>query len=121
MANEITVTCNLSASKGGATLQPGSQSKSLTMAGEDMICNPVTIGTSAEALSFGEITGAPAAVLLRNLDSTNYIEFALTSDMHDVFCTLRAGVPNVISPGSATIYARAHTAACRLLVAAVEQ
>jgi hypothetical protein len=77
MANEITIAASLLASKGGASVNTGSQLKALTMTGGDMYQATQNIDTTYEALVFGDITQPAGQMFIRNLDATNYIELAL--------------------------------------------
>ncbi len=119
MANEIQVTASLNVSKGGATIA-STQTKSLNMSGTDMILSPITVGTSAAQISFGDISGAPAVVLFKNLDATNYIEIALDNAMSNKFIKLLPGMIALVPLATGTIYAKANTAACQLLRVAAE-
>lgn len=118
MANEINYSVVLSVSKGGAVVNPGALSEQLTMSGDDMIQTTQVIGTAAETVSLGEISGAPAVVVLKNLDSTNFVLVGFTNPPTEL--KLLPGGINLLTPAGATIYAKADTAACRVLVAAAE-
>lgn len=119
MANEITATINLSASKGGAKVGQNYTFRT-TMAGDDMTQASQVIGTTSELVSFGEITGAPAAVMIQNLDATNFVEIGGDSGLTVFKLKILAGKAILISPSSGTVYAKADTAACRVLIVAVE-
>jgi len=123
MANEITASAQLSASKNGVTLN---NSVSLTvqaskdMAGDQMTQNVQIIGTSAEALDVGDVSTI-GYVLIKNLDSTNFVELALDSGVStQKFAKLRAGDFAVFPASTATIYAKADTSPCNCLVMAIE-
>jgi hypothetical protein len=118
MANEINYSVNLSARKGGAVVNPGAITETLTMAGDDMIQTTQVIGTSAEAISFGEVSGAPAVVVIKNLDATNFVLVGFTNPPTEI--KILAGGALLMTPATATIYAKADTAACRILVCAAE-
>ena len=118
MANEISYTLNLVARKGGAVVNPGGITETLTMAGDDMIQTTQLIGTSAELLSFGEISGAPSVVLIKNLDATNFVLVGFTNPPTEI--KILAGGGLLMTPATATIYAKADTAACRVLLCATE-
>jgi hypothetical protein len=120
MANEISVTANLSASKGGASITPGSKSKTITMAGTNMISSTQSIGTTSELVIFGDITGAPEYVFITNLDTENYVEIGGDSGLTVWNLKLKPGYPTLIPLSSATLYAKANTATCQILVSAVE-
>lgn len=120
MANEITMTAGLSASKGGAVVNPGTQTKLLTMAGSNMVQYTFPLTTSATAVSFTGITGVPAGVLIKNNDSTNYIEVGGDSGLTVFKLKLLAGEFVLLTPSSATMYYKANTATCQVFVVAVE-
>ena len=119
MANEINLTLSLAATKNGTTLQHN-LSGVFTMTGDDMIANTQLVGTSNEAIVLGDVT-IGGFVAFKNLDSTNYVELFTDSGNAQPFAKLLAGEPMILkSHPSATYYARANTAAVRLLVAAIE-
>lgn len=119
MANEIYMTASLNATKGGAKITH-SITKRLTMAGDDMIQTTQLIGTTSELVVFGEITGAPQAVLITNLDTTNYVELGGDIGITVFNLKLPAGCSALFQPGSGTLYAKANTASCRLQILAAE-
>lgn len=118
MANEINYTVNLVARKGGAVVNPGALSETLSMTGDDMIQTTQVIGTSAEAVGFGEIAGAPAVVVVKNLDATNYVTVGFTNPPTEI--KILPGGAMLVTPAAAALYAIANTAACRVLVCAAE-
>ena len=77
------------------------------------------IGTSAELVNFGDITGIPVMLLVKHSDTSNFVELALDSGMTQKFAKIYPGRFAVFAPLSATIYARASTAAVRVMVFAV--
>src|SRR5689334_2174258 len=117
MANEINVTASLNISKGGVTLNHSTTARH-DMAGSEMIHRTQVIGTGAEQVTFGDITGAPGILKVTNLDPTNFVELALDSGMTNKFAKIRAGGVVLLQPSSATLYAQANTASCRILVQA---
>ena len=119
MANEISVSASVSASKNGVSLSQ-SGSKLITMAGDDMLVNTQVIGTSAELIDFAEIAGAPSVLFVKNTDSTNFVELGGDSGLTVFKMKLPAGHVAVFQPSSATLYAKADTAAVRLLILATE-
>jgi hypothetical protein len=120
MANEIRLTVSLTAAKGSVGITTGQIAKSIDMAGTDMLYATQHIGIAAETINFADITGQPGAVLLVNLDPTNFIEVAHEVGMTNKICKLLPGVPCFLPLPPATLYAKADTATCDLLVAAVE-
>jgi hypothetical protein len=119
MANEIFTSLELTARKNGATIS-ARVSGDQDMAGDDLLQLTQVIGTTAEAVSFGEITGAPAQVMIQNLDATNFVEIGGDSGLTVFKLKILAGKAVLISPSSGTMYAKADTAAVRILVVAVE-
>ncbi len=119
MANEISKSIRLTASKTGATVSYQS-TVSETMTGDDMISSVQSIATTAETVNFGEITGAPSLVIIKNLDATNFVEFGGDSGLTVFKLKLLAGQDMLIRPQSATLYAKADTAAVKIQVIATE-
>lgn len=119
MANEIQVTANLQASKSGAAIQ--SQGNfTRDMAGSQMVQNTQSIPTAWTLLVFGNLAGTPAKALIRNLDTTNYVELAEdNAGAHKQDKLLPNGDFVVRSPVGA-IYAKANGAACILQFAAMD-
>lgn len=120
MANEITFTASLAATKSGVTVTTGSQSAQATMAGDQMITNVQAVGTDAEALLLGDVSSL-GFVFVRNLDATNFVELSLESDGSSPFAKLLAGEFAVFPAATATMYAIADTAGCNVQVVAVER
>lgn len=119
MANEISSTINFKAAKSGAKVALNS-SFNLTMTGGDMVQSTQSIGTSAETINLGDITGAPGAIIIKNLDSTNFIEIGGDSGLTVFKMKLLAGQFAAFQPSSATIYAKADTAAVSVQIIATE-
>ena len=117
MANEIALSVNLSAQKGGVNTA-AALSITQDMAGDQMIQNVQIVGTSNEALLVGDVT-ATGWQLIKNLDTANYVEIFLDSGNTNLVSKLLAGEFTLIKPGAA-VYARANTAACNCLVVAIE-
>lgn len=119
MANEIYTALQLTATKNSATVTANVAIRQ-DMAGDDLVQSTQLIGTSAELIDLGEITGAPAQLLIQNLDTTNFIEVGGDSGLTVFKIKILAGKANLISPSSGTLYAKANTAAARILVVAAE-
>lgn len=119
MANEIQMAVQLAALKSGA--QVGySTAANEDMTGSNLIQTTQPIGTSWEALTFGDISGAPAALLVKNLDATNFVELALANDGTQKFAKIKKGKAILITPSTATIYAKADTAEVVVMKVACE-
>lgn len=79
---------------------------------------PLTIGTTEEAVSFGDLT-APRVVMLWNQDTTNFVEWGLTGSYPAI---LRPNShPTVFELGTGkTLYLKADTADCKVWVMAYD-
>jgi len=119
MANEGYFAIQLQATKSGAKVS-ASTSGRFDMAGTDMLQATQTIGTTAELVSFGDITGAPQQVMIQNLDATNFIEIGGDSGLTVFKIKLAAGKSTIFTPTSGTIYAKADTAAVNIMTVAIE-
>jgi hypothetical protein len=119
MANEIILGASLSHTKNGTTVQ-GSTSLAITQSGSKRIANVQAIGTTTEALVFGDVT--PAYLYLKNLDSTNFVMVGLnaTTSSGNAFLKLLPGEVFSGHVAQSTIYAIADTASCNLEVVAIE-
>ena len=117
MASEINLTVSIRCSKSGATVS-ATASDVINMTGDDMIYDTQVIGTSAEALTWGEVTGAPKYAFIQNLDTTNFVTVGFTNPPTEM--KILAGECLLIPPTTATIYAKADTAACRVVKCAME-
>jgi hypothetical protein len=124
MANEVTATSNLFASKGGAVIGTAAITLQRDMAGNDMVQATQTIGHSAdEALNLGDVaTGGYYDLEVYNRDATNYVELSNATGG-----SFAAGVWCRIPPlwtsrvhRTGVVYAKADTAACDVTVRAVE-
>ncbi len=114
MANEINLNVSLTVRNGSLSdkFEPGPISISQAAIGGPYP-GYQTIGTTEETIPTSEITTLGWAVF-RNLDSTNYIELGFSTGVYGV--RLKAGEIATfrLNPGT-TIYAKANTAACKLL------
>jgi len=118
MANEINVSASLRVEKGGATTGR-SATISVDMAGESFFHNVMSIPTSDTTIESYATSGIDAAetgyLFIKNLDSTNYVEFGLTGSYS---IKLLAGEVAVFRAAGA-IFGRANTSAveCEILMA----
>lgn len=119
MANEITQTITLSATKGGATVSLSS-TKRIDMTGNEMMQSTQSIGTTAETLALGDVAGVPASVAIKNLDATNYVDIGGNADLDTFYVRIRPGQTAVFQPSSGTLHAKANTAAVRVQIVAME-
>jgi hypothetical protein len=119
MANEITQTARLSFRKGSVSSSFESTTR-IDMAGEDFLNATQLIGTTAETLNLGEIGGVPAQILIKNIDATNFVEIGGNTDLETFKIKISPGRATIIEPTSATLYAKANTAAVRIQLLAIE-
>jgi len=117
MANEITLTARLSASKGGGSVANSLYSFSVDMAGSNMYHSMQEIDgdtptEAAKALDLGDVnTANDYWLLVRNMDATYDVLLALDST-HTTFAKQFAVIPPrkavgpICIPGGATVYAR---------------
>lgn len=118
MANEVTITASLTASKGGASIASGSLSKTLDMTGADVQAQTQLIGHAAdEAVDISADIGTEGYVLIKNLDASNYVTLSYDtggSFAGYTFAVIPAGGLMLFKPsyptGKTVIYAQANTA-----------
>src|SRR5690349_2534930 len=110
MANELTVEINLRHVKGSVD-QSQRVSKSVTVSGDNYIKNVQTIGTSAENISVVDVA-APGYVFVRNLDSTNFVQFG--PDNTNWFVKAKALEPACFRLNGTSFMAKADTASCKV-------
>ena len=120
MANETSLSAALAASKGGISVTQ-SLSKTLDMAGEDMITTTQIINTTNTALNIGAITSPARYICIKNLDSTNFVKFATDPGFaaNTEFAKLQAGDIMLLPPCQAS-HGKADTAVCLISITAVE-
>ena len=74
MANEIEISLSISASKGGMNINRSENFKA-TMSGDSITHSVLEVGTSAEVLVESNELGSAGWCFLKNLDSSNLVEF----------------------------------------------
>lgn len=119
MANEITQTISLSVSKNGASSSI-SKTKRIDQTGDEHIKSTQVIGTTAETLGLGDITGTPSQISITNLDATNFVEIGGDSGLTVFKIRVSKGETVIFRPTSSTIYAKADTADVRVEILAIE-
>jgi len=120
MANEITISSRLTLKNGTLAFDyaTGSILLDQTAAGGPTP-GYVTIGTSEESFTFGELSTL-GFLMMRNLDATNYIQWGFATGVYGG--RMRAGEPAGpfrLEPGT-TLYLKANTANCKALLYALE-
>ena len=123
MATTCTVSTNLSAS-GTASIAGETHTKTTTLSGtSDVVAETQDVGTSSEALTFGEIAAGGAEFIeLVNLDTTNFVSVSFENPAVAGTKTfkIKAGQSGVFPTPSGALYAIADTAVVKVLKKAVE-
>ncbi len=104
MASEITLGCNLTATKNGATVT-GSGSKTLDMSGTEMIGAVQTFTTSEAAVSIGGCDSV-AALYVKNLDGTNTLTLGFANPIVTILSVLQPGGEILVTGVSTTLYGK---------------
>lgn len=122
MANEITVTCNLSFAKSDRGASAGTPAAGLqfSVTGTKYTATIQSIGTSEEAIDLGEI-GTVGWCFFKNLDATNFIKIrSITGTAGSSGVKLKAGECAIFRAGVAALYAISDTAACEMQTLMIE-
>jgi len=119
MAGEITFSTSLKAQKGNSSVSQ-SATMAADMTGNQMMQATQNIGTTAELVDFGDITGVPQLVMIRNLDATNFVEIGGDSGLTVFKLKIKKGQSALFEPTSGTLYAKANTAAVNIMTVAIE-
>lgn len=117
MANEITATATLSVEKSNLEMEK-TISILVTMTGNAYHHGVQTIGTSDEQVIISGDIGTYGYCLLRNLDSTNYIEIGAVTLQYAI--KLKAGEIALFRFAANGLFAKANTASCDLEVWLIE-
>ena len=124
MANEYTASVTFRFVKSLVTVSATARTQK-TVSGSLGADVTQSIGTTHEALVFGDIGTNPGVFMLQNLDVTNYVE--ISSDGGSTYCmrlapgstSIGGGLALVPNNSLTTRGARANTAACLVSVRAV--
>lgn len=114
MANEITLSASLSASKGSTTVHLDFGPFNVTLTGTKALHNRQSIGTAEEALEMGEISAGGWCIMV-NRDATNYVQVRpATGGVATI--RMKAGEPALfrLDSGATAPYLIANTAACEV-------
>ena len=109
MSDELRIGIVLSFSKGGAKINR-SEHFEVDVTGDAFTHEVQSVGTDEEELPQGANLGTPGYIFIKNMDSTNYVEFGSTTGVYDL--KLQAGESSVYRHNSATLYGKANSAAC---------
>ncbi len=118
MTDELRLGFVLSFSKGNASIKKAEHIE-VDVTGDAYESAVQEVGTSEEALAQGADLGTPGYVMVKNMDSTNYVEIGSTTGVYDI--KLKAGQLAVWPHNSATIYAKANTATVKVEYTIIEE
>lgn len=120
MADEISMIVDLTLDNGNVEHDFRPDSILIDQSTARFVDTVLDIGTSAETISFGDIS-VKGMVVLQNLDSTNYIQYGPDSTGQVTLGRLNAGeVAAFRMDDSATLKATANTATCKMRMIAYE-
>ena len=120
MANEKQSTVNFSVTKSGGLRVADTLSKIEDLSGTDFYSKQWTVTTSWTAIPLDALASFDL-LMVRNTDSTNYVQIATANDGTHIFAKLTAGRGLFLpADSSATLYWRANTASCVCSVVATE-
>ena len=119
MANELSLVFQITYTPtvaNVASTAPGQKTDTVTMTGSRVTANIQEIGTSEEAIDFGDISDG-GYILIRNADPSNFVE--LNQDAAPTKYSIRLNATEYalfrVGGGSANaLRAKADTAACRV-------
>lgn len=117
MANELSLIVNLDFSKGGAEVSK-QYSKKVTITGDAFTNGIQAIGVAEEEIAQGIDLGTPGYMLIKNLDTTNYVEVGSTTGVYDI--KLKALEFALYRHNSGTVYAKADTDTCNVEYCLIE-
>ena len=119
MANEITVTSRLQVVNGNLSFDSGGLSLNVDQTARGgPTPGYVTIGTSEEEVALAALS-TKGFVWMRNLDTTNYVEWGFATGVYGG--RMRAGeTAGPFRLNSLSLFLRANTAACKVLIYALE-
>jgi hypothetical protein len=119
MANEITVGAFIQVQNGNLSdrFAPGNKSVDQSAVGGPTP-GYVTIGTTEEEVAFGELS-TKGWVMMQNLDPTNYVQWGFSTGVYGG--RMRAGeTAGPFRMDATSIFLRANTAACKVLIKGYE-
>ena len=118
----IALTLTLNPTGDGLNLPPFSSGRVTIAQTSEGGGNPglLDVTTSEVTLSFGSV--APGAIMLINMDPTNYVEWGVATGVYPFRLHPNTGAvtskwaPHFVQRQSGTIYLKANTATCKVLI-----
>lgn len=120
MANEITLSLRLSLDNAALEDDNNPGRIQLTQTAIGMYSAVLLIGTSEETVTFADVT-TPGICYLENLDTTNYVQWGPAAATYQG--RLKASDAPAcfrLDNGATTLYLKANTAACKVLIKVYE-
>lgn len=115
MANELTISASLSFTKSGVALTHTESGLRFDVADTNYLKTIQAVGTSEEAMLLPADVGTGGYVLLKNLDTTNYITVRPATGAADLI-KLKAGDVALFRLVAAAPFVLANTSSCDLLI-----
>lgn len=113
MADELTLDCAVSYSKGGVSVAPTLGELLVTVSGTELIHEIQLIGTTEEAIGMPADVATPGYAVFFNRDATNYVSIRRATGEGNMI-KLKPGEYAIFRLEATAPYAIANTAACRL-------
>jgi len=110
MSDELRLSASINFSKGSALINRA-MTVTLDVTGDAYCAAVQNIGTSPEQVVQMSEVGDPGYLLVKNLDSTNYVELSCESGATDWTVKIPAGGIALFRPGGNTVYGKANTSA----------
>jgi hypothetical protein len=121
MAGEIKITIQAILNNGGYKSTFSNGQNSITQATVGAAQGIQAVGTSAENIDGGDV-GTPGYLLLKNLDSANYVEVGIDNTGFVAMAKLAAGEEACLPVAdSTTIQLKANTASCKVAYLLMER
>lgn len=108
---------NVSASVGDSSSGVNqSANKSVTTTGEGIDQRVLSVGTSEAEITLAAGIGNCGYCMVRNLDATNFVEFGFATGVYPIKLLAGQFALLPLAPTTASLFAKADTAACNVLV-----
>lgn len=120
MANEITLTQRLQLANGELLDDNNPGRLQITQSAIGMFKQVLSIGTTEESVTFTDIS-TPGICYIKNLDATNYVQWGPATTVYQG--RLKASDAPAcfrLDNGATTLYLKANTAACKVLITVYE-
>jgi len=119
MADEITITANLAATKEGVQVESWpTTTYAEDWTDEDFVDRTQTIGTTEELIDIPAEVATLGWAIFYNLDTTNYVQlFTLTGSVYTAFARIPPQAPCgpvYLAMGRTALYAKANSSSCNI-------